>query len=175
MSRANPSCLMVSPSRKLINSSISAQTGAILSIPRSCACNPAFGCHKVASKGHGLLGGDAFDSGFETWPVRDVNGRMLAIFDNDYTHRILHVSRRCCVPNVEVRRNLCRTCLPGKLVKRRLCRFGHAARRPEYELIGDLLLQTPLHMSQAKRRPTPSWTTSLDRESSDVHDRERIG
>ncbi len=44
---------------------------------------------------------------------------------------------------MELRRRLCLTSIPALLVQRRLRWFGHAARRPEGELIKDLLLPTP--------------------------------
>ncbi len=64
---------------------------------------------------------------------------MLEVFDNDGIRRIL---RRDCVPSVELRRRLCLASIPTLLVQRRLRWFGHAARRPEGELIKDLLLPT---------------------------------
>ncbi len=69
---------------------------------------------------------------------------MLEALDNDIIHRILRVRRRDCVPSVELRRRLCLTSIPTLLVQRRLHWFGHAARRPEGELIKDLLPPTPL-------------------------------
>ncbi len=68
---------------------------------------------------------------------------MLEIFDNDSIRRILRVRRRDCVPSVELRRRLCLTSTPTLLMQRRLRWFGHAARRPEGELIKDILLPTP--------------------------------
>ncbi len=47
---------------------------------------------------------------------------------------------------MELRRHLCFTSIPALLVQRRLRWFGHAARRPEGEVIKDLLLPTPPHM-----------------------------
>ncbi len=44
---------------------------------------------------------------------------------------------------MELRRRLCLTSIPALLVQRKLHWFGHAARRPEVELIMDLLLPTP--------------------------------
>ncbi len=81
--------------------------------------------------------------GCETWPVRVADERMLEIFDNDNIRRILRVRRRDGVPSVDLRRRLCLTSIPTLLVKRRLHWFGHAARRPEGELIKDLLFPTP--------------------------------
>ncbi len=60
---------------------------------------------------------------------------MLEVFDNDSIHRILRVRHRDCVPSVELRRRLRLTSIPALLVQRRLRWFGHAARRPEGELI----------------------------------------
>ncbi len=68
---------------------------------------------------------------------------MLAVFDNDSIHRILHVKRRDCVPSMEPRRRLCLTRIQALLVQRRLRWFGHAARRPEGEVFKDLILPTP--------------------------------
>ncbi len=47
-----------------------------------------------------------------------------------------------CVPTVEMRRRLRLTSTPAQLAQR-FRWFGHAARRPEGELIKDLLLPTP--------------------------------
>ncbi len=69
--------------------------------------------------------------------------RMLEVFDNDSIRRILRVRRRDCVSSVELRRRLYLTSIPALLVQRRLHWYGHAARRPEGELIKDLLLPTP--------------------------------
>ncbi len=69
---------------------------------------------------------------------------MLKVFDNDSILRIPRVRCRDCVPSVELRRRLCLTRIAALLVQRRLCWFGHVARRPEDELIKDLLLPTPL-------------------------------
>ncbi len=52
-------------------------------------------------------------------------------------------SYRDRVPLVKLRRRLCLTSTPALLVQRMLRWFGHAARRPEGELIKDLLLPTP--------------------------------
>ncbi len=76
--------------------------------------------------------------GCETWHVRVADERMLEVFDNDSIHRILRVRRINCVPSLELCRRLCLTSIPALLVQRRLRCFGHAARRPEGELIKDL-------------------------------------
>ncbi len=68
---------------------------------------------------------------------------MLEVFGNDSIRRILRVRRRDCALSVEQRRRLCLTSVPALLVQRRLRWFGHAACRPEGELIKDLLLPTP--------------------------------
>ncbi len=70
---------------------------------------------------------------------------MLEAFDSDSIRRILRVRPRDCVPSVELRRRLFLTCIPALLVQRRLRWFGHAARRPEKELIKESLLPTPPH------------------------------
>ncbi len=67
---------------------------------------------------------------------------MLTVYGNDSIRRILRVRRRDCVPSVELRHRLCLTSMPALLVQRRLRWFGHAARRPEGELIEHLLLPT---------------------------------
>ncbi len=66
----------------------------------------------------------------------------LVIFMNEHFSDILRVRRRDCVPSVELRRHLSLTSIPALLVQRRLRWFGHAVRRPEGELIKDLLLPT---------------------------------
>ncbi len=63
--------------------------------------------------------------------------RMLEVFDNDSTHRILHIRRRDSVPSLELWRRICFTSIPALVVQRRLRCFGHAARRPDGELIKD--------------------------------------
>ncbi len=81
--------------------------------------------------------------GCETWPVRVADERMLEVFDNDSICHILRVRRRDFVQSMELRRRLRLTSIPALLVQRRLLWFGHPARRPEGELIKDLLLPTP--------------------------------
>ncbi len=81
--------------------------------------------------------------GCETWPVRVADERMLEVFDNDSTCRILRVRHRDFVQSEELRRRLRLTSIPALLVQRRLRWFCHAARRPESELIKDLLFPTP--------------------------------
>ncbi len=67
---------------------------------------------------------------------------MLEVFDNNNIDRILRERLRDYVPSEELRRRLCRTIIPALLVQRRLRWFGHAARRPEGELIKYLILPT---------------------------------
>ncbi len=81
--------------------------------------------------------------GCETWPVRVADKRMLEVLDDDSIRRILRVRRRDCVPSVELRRRLRLSNKPALLVQRRLRWFGHATRRPESELIKDILLPIP--------------------------------
>ncbi len=80
--------------------------------------------------------------GCETWPARVANEGLL-VFDNDSIRQILCVRSRDCVSSVELRRRLFLTSIPALLVQRRLRWFGHAARRPDGELIKDILLPTP--------------------------------
>ncbi len=75
--------------------------------------------------------------GCEKWPVRVADESMLEIFDIDSIRRI---RRRDRVPFVELRHHLRLTSAPILLMQRRLRWFGHAARRPECELV----LPTPL-------------------------------
>ncbi len=82
----------------------------------------------------------------ETLPVRVADKRMLEVYNNGSIHRILHVRRRGCVPVAELRRHLRLTSIPTLLVQRRFRWIGHAARRPEGELIKDPLLPTPPRM-----------------------------
>ncbi len=100
--------------------------------------------------------------GFETWPVRVADERMLEVFDNDSIRHILRVRHKDCVPSVELHHRLCLTSIPALLVQRRLRWFGHAARRPEGELIKDLLLPTP---PRTWRRPAggqlKTWATTI--------------
>ncbi len=67
---------------------------------------------------------------------------------------------------MELHRRLCLRSTPALLVQRRVHWFGHAARRPEGELIKNLLLQTP----------TPKWQMSY-RLAEDMgnHDQDRPG
>ncbi len=81
--------------------------------------------------------------GCETWPVRVADERMLEVVDNDSILRILRVRRKDCLPSAELCRRLHLTSIPALFVQRRLRWFGHGARRPDGELIKDLLLPTP--------------------------------
>ncbi len=102
-------------------------------------------------------------NGCETWPVRVVEEMMLEFFDNGSRYRIRRVKRRYCVPSVELRRRLCFSCIPALLVQRRLLWFGHAARRPDGELVMDLLLPTPPRAWRRRTRGQPkTWATALN-------------
>ncbi len=107
-------------------------------LPKSCASGTlkitlALGFCKVKQQGPFL----------EILPnVWFTDERMLEVFDNDSIRRILRVRRRDGVPSVELRRRLCLTSIPALFVQRRLRWFGYAARRPQGELIKDLLLPT---------------------------------
>ncbi len=81
------------------------------------------------------------------------------MFDNDSIRRILDLRRRDCVPSVGLRCRLCPTSIPALLVQRRLQRwFGHAARRPEGELIKDLLLPTWRRRAGGQLK---TWATTI--------------
>ncbi len=74
--------------------------------------------------------------------MRVVDERVLGVFENASTHRILYVTSRDCVLTAELRRRLRLTSISAQLVQGRLCLFDHAARRPEGELIRGLLIST---------------------------------
>ena len=80
----------------------------------------------------------------ETWPLRAVDLRRLEVFDNDCFRNILRCRRIDRVPTTTLRRRLNLRPRPFVLLQRRFRWFGHAARRPEWELIRDLLLPTSL-------------------------------
>ncbi len=91
--------------------------------------------------------------GCEIGPVPVAHERMLEVFDNYSTCRILLVRRRDCVPSKKLRRRLSLTSIPALLVQRRLNWSDHAARRPDSELTKDLLLpRTASHVAQANWR-----------------------
>ncbi len=78
--------------------------------------------------------------GCEARPVRVADQNKLGGFNNDSIRRILRLRRRDYVPFVELRRHLCLISIPVVHAQTRLRWFGHAVRRPEGELIKDLLL-----------------------------------
>ncbi len=90
---------------------------------------------------------------------------MLEVFDNYSIHPILRIRRRDCVPSVELRRHPCLTSTSALLMQNRLRWFGHAARRPEGDLIKGLLLSTPpaedVGNHDQGRPVTPLRTTSI--------------
>ncbi len=87
---------------------------------------------------------------------------MLEVFDNDSIRRILRVRRRDCVPSVERRHRLSLTSIPALLVQTRLRWFGHAARRPEGELIKGLLLPIPSRTwCRRARGQLKTWATTI--------------
>ncbi len=100
--------------------------------------------------------------GCETWLVRVADERMLEVFDSDSIRRILRVRRRDCIPLVELRRRPCPASIPALFVQRRLRWFGHAAKRPEDELIKDLLLPTPPRVWRRRTRgQLKTWATTI--------------
>ena len=76
----------------------------------------------------------------ETWPLRAVDLRKLEVFGNDCLRYILRYRRIDRMPTTTLHLNL--HPLPPVLLQRRLRWFGHVARRPEVELIRDVLLPT---------------------------------
>ncbi len=116
--------------------------------------------------------------GCETWPVREADERILAVFANDSIRRILHVRRRDCMSSVELWGGLCLTSRLALLVQRRLCWFGHAARRPEGELIKELILPTPPPTWRRRtggKLKTPETTIKADPLPTATQDGERTG
>ncbi len=100
--------------------------------------------------------------GCVTWPVRVADERMLEVFDNDSTHCILRVRCRDCVPSGELRRRLCLTSIAALFVQRRLHWFGHATRRPDGELIKDLLLPArPRTWRRLTGGQLKTWSTTI--------------
>ncbi len=113
----------------------------------------------VAYKGQGLTGSCVLDYALR-WRV--AHERMLDVSENDSPRRVLRVRRRDCVPSVELRRRLCLTSIPALFVQRRLRRFGHAARRPNGELIKDLPLPTqPRTWRRRTGGPLKTWATTI--------------
>ena len=82
--------------------------------------------------------------GCETWSLRVVDLRKLEVSDNDCLRYILRCRRIDRVPTTTLHRRLNLHPLPPVLLWRHLQWFGHAARRPEGELIRDVLLPTSL-------------------------------
>ncbi len=79
-----------------------------------------------------------------------------------YTNLLLAVRRRDCVPSVELRRRLRLTSAPALVVQIRLLWFGHAARRPEGELIKDLRLPTsPRTWCRRAGGQLKAWATTI--------------
>lgn len=76
------------------------------------------------------------------------------MFDNDCLRCILRCRRIDRVPTATLRRGLSLRPLPPVLLQRRLRWFGHAARRPEGELIRDVLLPPSL----------PGWRRRVGRQ-----------
>ena len=82
--------------------------------------------------------------GCETWPLRAVDLRKLEVFDNECLCYILQCCWIDCVPTTTLCHHLNLHPLAPVLLQRHLRWFGHAARRPEGELICDVLLPTSL-------------------------------
>ncbi len=100
--------------------------------------------------------------GCEIWAIRVAKERMLTVFDNKTIRRILHARRRDCVPKVELWCRLCLSSISAQLIQRRLRWLGHAARRPNNELIRDLVLPTPPRTWCRRTGGQPkTWTTTI--------------
>ena len=78
--------------------------------------------------------------GCETWPLKAVDLRKLEVFENDCLRYVLRCRRIDRVPTTTLCRHLNLRPLPPVLLQRRLRWFGYTARRPERELIRDVLL-----------------------------------
>ncbi len=87
---------------------------------------------------------------------------MLEVFENVSISSILRLKRRDFVQSVEMHRRLRLTSIPPLLVQRRLRWLGHPARRPEGELIKDLLLPTPPRTWRRRAGgQLKTWTTTI--------------
>ncbi len=109
--------------------------------------------HVLVYEGKGLPGSGAVEF---TLRFRVANDRLLNVFDIDNVRRILRVRRSDCVRRVELRSRLYLTNVPALLVQRRLHWFGHATRRPDYELIKDLLLSPCLARNAGELEVSPA-------------------
>ncbi len=77
----------------------------------------------------------------ETWPILLVRPDQLALDECRYKYKYRTAELRC---------RLRFTSIPAQLVYKWLRWFGNAARRPNGELIKDLLLSTP-HRTRRRR------------------------
>ena len=100
--------------------------------------------------------------GCEMRPLRAVDLQKLEVFVNDCLHYILRCCRIDCVRTTTLRRRLNLRPLPSVLLQRHLRWFGHAARRPEGELICDLLLPTSLpNWRKRVGGQLKAWTSTI--------------
>ncbi len=76
--------------------------------------------------------------GWETWPVRVADERMLVVFDNDSIRHILHMRCINSIIAVGLRWRLQFTNTTEQLVQRGTCGVGHTGRRPKGKLIRHL-------------------------------------
>ncbi len=87
---------------------------------------------------------------------------MLEVLENGSIHVIPRARRGDCVPYVELRRYLRLSSILALFVQRRLHWFGLASRRPEGELIKDLLLPTPPRTWRRRAGGQPkTWATTI--------------
>ncbi len=92
------------------------EAGLILLVPNSLDCNPAFGRGLRYRCAQRAVVCSILFYDYETWPVRVIAERMLAVFDNNNIRRILHVRRRDCVPSEELWRRSHFTSILAQLV-----------------------------------------------------------
>ncbi len=175
ISTHKPSYLMVDPWRTLTNSSSSARSSShtakasrinlarsAFSRLQSCLWSRREISLRTKGRVYQAVVCSILLYGCEIWCVRVADEGILKIFDNDSTRRILRIRRRDCVSSVELRRHLCLASIPPLLVQRRLCWFRHATRRPDSDLIKDLLLPTsPRTWRKRTRGHLKTWTTTI--------------
>ena len=97
--------------------------------------------------------------GCETWPLRAIDLRKPEVFDNDCLLQCRRIDR---VPTTTLRRRLNLRPLSPVLLQCHLRCFGHAARRPEGELMRDLLLPASLpNWRKRVGRQLKTWASTI--------------
>ena len=98
----------------------------------------------------------------ETCPLRAVDLRKLEVFDNDCLRYILRCCRIDREPTTTLRRRLNLHPLPHVLLHCHLRWFGHAAQRPEGELIRDVFLPISLpNWRKCDGGQLKTWTSTI--------------